>query len=154
MIVPVTRANLYANILNALDDPSNLCRFMQKVLFRVGKLFSPTRAIIPNQERRLETCKLFKECGSCGLEFLLRETAWVSNYCLCKYTYIRQRNTEISFFSSSGQKYSFVATFTIRYIFKLVLTSYAALLSAPLPQTQICHHISARAYTILHGCIV
>jgi hypothetical protein len=152
--LPVTRANLYAYIINGLDDASNLCGFMQKVLFRVGKLFPPSRAIIPKQERRLETCKLFKECGSYGLVFLLRETAWVSSYCLCKYTYISRRNTEISFDSSSGQKYSIVVTFINRYILKLVVTSYVPLLSAPLPQTQICHLISARDYTILHGCVV
>lgn len=154
LVVPVTRANLYAYIINVLDDPSNFCGFMQKVLFRVGELFPPSRAIIPNQERRLETCKQFQECGSCGLVFLLRETAWVSNYCLCKYTYISRRNTEISFDSYSGQKYSIVATFIIRYILKLVLTSYAPLLSVPLPQTQICNIISGRDYTILHGCVV
>ena len=75
------------------DGSSNLHSFMQKVLYRVGELFPPPRVVIPLQDRRLETCKLFKECGSCGLELLPRETARGSNYCLCKF--ICLCNTEI-----------------------------------------------------------
>lgn len=106
-----------------MDDSSNLCTFVRKVLFRVEKLFSPSRAIIPSRTGDLRLVSYFRNAYRAGWNFCL-ERQHGSATAVCANTFVDARQKFLS--SILGANYSILVTFIIQYIFKLV-SSYGRL---------------------------
>ena len=154
LTVPFTRANLYTYVNNVTDDSSNLCTFVRKVLFRVGKHFPPPRAIIPSRTGDLRLVSYLRNADRAGWNFCL-ERQHGSATTVCANTIVDAIQKFLS--------YLLVAKiFSIQLWWLSLFSMYAkwgphttgCLHSAPLPQTRIFHLISAREYKILQGWVV
>ena len=127
---------------------------MQKVLFRVGKLFPHPRAIIPSRTGDLRLVRYLRNADRAGWNFCL-ERQHGSATAVCA-------NTSVD----ATQK--FLSSLLVAKVFScgdfhcsvyiqngdIIRPTSFNPLSAPLPQTRIFHLISARDYTILHDCVV
>ena len=140
--------------MNATDDSSNLCAFIQKVLFRVGKLFPPPRATIPSRTGDLRLVSYLRNADRAGWNFCL-ERQQGSATTVCANTFVDAIQKFLSsllvakVFNCGDSHYSvYIQTGD------LIRPATFTLLSAPLPQTRIFHIISARDYKILQGRVV
>ena len=134
--------------------PVICARLMQKVLFRVGKLFPPPRALIASRTGDLRLVSYLRNADRAGWNFCF-ERQHGSATTVCENTFV---DAIQNFFSSLlvAEVFNCGDFHYSVYIQNGYLKRPAifTLLSAPLPQTRIFHLVSARDYTVLQGCVV